>query len=93
MSLAKTAEYKFGFGRDKLQIRKTLEELLIDFIKSQRWIITALIIIIIIAVGSYFAYGKIHNPVEKAVTEMIKNKVGLDVDSILPDDKKEIALE
>lgn len=71
-----------------MHIRKTLEEILIDFFKSQRWILFIFFIIALISVVSYFVYGKIHNPVEKAVTEMIKNKVGLDVDSILPDDKK-----
>ena len=76
-----------------MQIRKTLEEIVVDFIKSQRWILIALVIIIIIAASSYFSYGKIHNPVEKVVTDIIKNKVGVDVDSILPDDKSQIASE
>lgn len=71
----------------KMQIRKTLEELIVDFIKSQRFILTLILLIIIISIGSYFTYGKIHNPVEKAVTDIIKNKVGVDVDSILPEDK------
>ena len=37
-------------------------------------------------IGSYFYFGKIHNPVEEKLEEVIKAETGIDLDDYLPPD-------
>ena len=48
-----------------------------------------IVVVVFAAIGcavSYFCYGKIHNPVEEKLEEIIKIETGVDIDDYLPAD-------
>ena len=55
-----------------------------DNVSTVKLVVT--IFAVIGCIGSYFYFGKIHNPVEEKLEEIIKAETGVDIDDYLPAD-------
>lgn len=41
---------------------------------------------VLVAIGSFFVYGKLHNPVEAMVSKIVEAETGVNLDKMLPED-------